>query len=208
MIRPLPVVMLAMLVTGASAQLNHPYNEVGVYTVPDPVGCETAQVAVAPFTPFTVYVVLTNPYNAELERPVTTVGGFEFSLDVPSSVFVLGAQYPPGCIWMPPPPPDYQSGCPVPVTGGVAVLMTISFMPLTGETVFLLLGPLVTMPPSLPGAMAFADPDDDLSLHVMHPVSGSFEVPVFAINWYGEMSFCETIPARAKSFGGVKALYR
>ena len=208
MIRLLLVVLFAVIATGANAQLNHPHNEIGLYTVPNPVGCEAAQVAAAPFTPFTVYVVLTNPYNAELERPVTTVGGFEFSLDVPSSVLVLSAQYPPGCIWMPPPPPDYQSGCPVPVTGGAAVLMTMMFMPTTGETVFLHVGPLVTMPPSLPGAIAFADADDDLSLHVMHPVSGRFDVPVFAINWSGEMSFCETIPARAESFGGVKALYR
>ena len=208
MIRLLPLFILATLATAAAAQLNHPHNEVGIYTVPDPVGCETAQVTVAPFTPFTAYVVLTDPYNEELGRPLATVGGFEFSLQVPSSVFVLSAQYPPGCVGWPPPPPDFLTGCDSPVTNGVAVLMTFVFMPTTTETVFFHLGPLQTMPPFFPGQMAFADFDDDYSVQVMHPVSGSADVPVFAVNWDGEMSFCETIPSRDASFGGVKALYR
>jgi hypothetical protein len=206
MIRLLSLVILAALAAGASAQLNHPYNEVGIHTVPDPVGCETAQVAAAPFTTFTAYVVLTNPYNDDLGRPVTTVGGFEFSLQVPPSVFVLSAQYPPGCVGFPPPPPDFITGCDTPVSAGAAVLMTFVFMPTTVETVFFHLGPLQTMPPFFPGQMAFAD--DDFSVHVMHPVSGSADVPVFAVNWDGEMSFCATIPARDAAFGSVKALYR
>jgi len=206
MIRLLPLVILAALAAGASAQINHPHSEVGIYTVPDPVGCETAQITVAPFTLFDAYVVLTDPYNEQRDRPVTTVGGFEFSLQVPSSVFVLTANYPPGCVGFPPPPPDFITGCDAPVIAGAAVLMTFVFMPTTTETVFFHLGPLQTMAPSFPGQMAFAD--DDGSLHIMHPVSGSADVPVFAVNWDGEMSFCETIPSRDASFGAVKALYR
>jgi hypothetical protein len=63
-------------------------------------------------------------------------------------------------------------------------------------------------PQSIPGQMAFTDFDDGYSLHVMHPVSGSHDVPVFALNWPGEFPFGETVPQRDESFGGVKALYR
>ena len=38
--------------------------------------------------------------------------------------------------------------------------------------------------------------------------AAQIDVPVFAINWDGEMSFCETVPTRDASFGEVKALFR
>jgi len=31
---------------------------------------------------------------------------------------------------------------------------------------------------------------------------------VFAVNWDGDLSFCETVPDQGMSFGAVKALYR
>lgn len=206
--RLLTICCALTIAAGARAQINALHNEVGIYTVPDPDGCETAQVDAAPFTRFTAYIVLTNPYNEELGQPVTTVGGFELSLEVPASVIVLTTRYPPDCFGFPPPPPDYITGCPSAVSNGAAVLMTFDLMPMTGGTAFFRLEPLQTMPPSIAGEMAFADPDDDFSLHIMHPVSGSHDVPVFAVNWDGELSFCETVPVRDASFGGVKALYR
>ncbi len=38
---------VAGLAAGAQAQVNHPYNELGIYTVPDPDGCAAAQIDVA-----------------------------------------------------------------------------------------------------------------------------------------------------------------
>ena len=208
MFRMLSVIAILMLAGAANAQINHPYNEVGIYTVEQPDGCATAQVDVPAGGEFWCYLVLTNPYNEALGRPVATVGGFEFQLGLPDGCLLLGAVYPPGntvdcfeCF------PDFLSNAPMPVTGGHLTLMQFRILVTTAEPDFLFLSPLATLQ-SIPGAMAFTDLDDGHSLQVMHPVSGSFDVPVFAINWDGELSFCETVPARDASFGEVKALYR
>ena len=48
--RMLTICCALAIAAGAQAQINHPYNEVGIYTVEQPVGCETAQIDVAPVT--------------------------------------------------------------------------------------------------------------------------------------------------------------
>lgn len=203
------ILIAGLMLTGAAtAQVNHPYNEVGIYTVEQPDGCATAQVDVSAGGEFWCYLVLTNPYNEALGRPVATVGGFEFQLGLPDACILLGAVYPPGntvdcfeCF------PDFLSNAPMPVNGGHLTLMRFRILVTTAEPDFLFLSPPAALP-SIPGAMVFTDLDDGHSLQVMHPVSGSFGVPVFAINWDGDLSFCESVPARDASFGGVKALYR
>ena len=84
----------------------------------------------------------------------------------------------------------------------------MTLMSAVGDPALLYLQPVQNAPQWMPGEMALADFDDGYSLHVMHPVSGSSDVPVFALNWPGEFPFGETVPARDASFGGVKALYR
>ena len=205
--RLLAICCVLAFAAGAQAQINHPYNEVGIYTVEQPVGCETAQIDVPPVTPFTCYVVLTNPHNETLDRPVTTVGGYEFRLEIPGTVYLTQADFGP-C--MPPwfTGPDFLVGCPLPVTDGYVRLLGLRLMAMTGGPDLVYLTPVRDAPQSISGEMAFWDLDDDFSLHVMHPVSGSHDLPVFAINWDGELSFCETVPTRDASFGEVKALYR
>jgi hypothetical protein len=156
---------------------------------------------------FECYVVLTNPYNEALGRPVTTVGGFEFRPVLPDSVYLLAARCPSpwGCGWG---FPDFLVGCEAPVITGACTLVTMTVMSTTGASDLLYLIPVQDAPQSIPGHMIFTDFDDDFSPHVMHPVSGSHDVPVFALNWDGEFPFWQTVPAQDTTFGGVKALYR
>ena len=206
--RGLVLALLTALAAGATAQINHPYNEVGIYTVERPDGCETAEVTVPVMTEFTCYVVLTNPYNEALGRPVATLGGFQFRLELPTDVYLMSAQVPWGSMTFPPLAPDFAFGGEAPVTEHGCTLVVLTLMPATADPALVYLVPVQDSPPAIPGEMVFTDFDDSDSLQVMHPVSGSFDVPVFAINWDGDLSFCETVPGAGISFGAVKALYR
>ena len=191
---------------GAPAQVNSPHNEVGIFTVENPDGCATAQIDVPAYTEFTAYIVLTAPYNENLGRPVSRIGGFEFRLVVPSNAYVLSTDpWPPmgGTT-----PPDYMMPVDLPVSGDQVTLMTLRLMTSDDAPAMVYLTPVADTPSSIPGEIAFTDYDDFFSLHVMHPISGSHDVPVFAINWDGDLSFCETVPGAGISFGAVKALYR
>ena len=195
----------------AVGQINHVYNEVGIYAVPDPDGCASAQIDIAPLTGFQCYVVLTNPWNDDLDRPVSTIGFINLYLPPPDGVWLLGATMPPlstwdcwdcplGYLWFP-------VDCTV--TGQSVVLTTLTML-VEGPGPYLL---FMSPPPpgfgsEFPGEMTYYETDGDHPVHVMDPVSGSFDVPVFAINWDGDLSFCETVPDEGTSFGSLKALYR
>ena len=206
MTRWLMLIAMLELAAGATAQINHPYNEVGIYTVPDPVGCEAAQIDVATSTRFTCYLVLINPYNETLGRPVTTVSGFEFRVETPPDLYLLTAEPQPQTGWTS--LSDFIYGGLLPVSGGYCTLLTLTMLSGTDAPQFVSLLPVQDAPQIVPGEIVFTDFDDGYSLHVMHPVSGSFDVPVFAVNWDGDLSFCETVPATTTSFGALKALYR
>ena len=208
MVRWLMLIAWSLVAVGtAGAQINHPYNEVGIYTVEHPDGVAETEIDAPAEVMVDCYIVLTNPYNEALGRPIATVGGFEFNLTMPDGVYLLSIMFlPPSVGW--PTGPDYLIGCEAPVTDGACTLANLTLMSATGGPDLLYLQPVQFAPQSIPGQMVFTDFDDDFSMHVMHPVSGSHDVPVFALNWEGELPFGETVPARAESFGTVKALYR
>ncbi len=208
MTRLLTLMLVLAVAAAAQAQVNHPYNEVGIYTVERPDGCEGAQVDIPAMTQVTCYVVLTNPYNESLGRPITTIGAVEFALGLSSGVVLMGAQVPWTAVGFPPLPPDYVLSGQVPVVDGFFTIMVLTLMPTTANPAFVHLLPVQDTPQTIAGEMAVFDFDDGYSANVMHPVSGSADVPVFAINWDGDLSFCETVPDETASFGGVKALYR
>ncbi len=208
MTRLLTVLLVLTAAASAHAQVNHPYNEVGIYTVDNPDGCSAAQVDAPAGTTFTCYVVLTNPYSDTIGAPITEIGGYDYRLDWSADLYVLEAQPPPGTYNFPGFVPEAVLGTDVPVVAGRCTLMTMRIMPAATGPIFLYLGPVQNAPQTIPGEMAFVGFDDEFVAHVMHPVSGSFDVPVFAINWDGDLSFCETVPDEGVSFGGVKALYR
>ncbi|MFO7608028.1 MAG: hypothetical protein R6X35_02345 [Candidatus Krumholzibacteriia bacterium] len=209
----LTLITILALAGAAAAQINHPYNEVGIYTVEDPDGCESAQIDVAEGEMFTAYLVLTNPWHAALGRPVTHLGAVEFRVELPAGLETLGMVWPSGTeVW-----PQWDGDAveflagfmvPAPVIDGSITIIEFRFLASSAQPGFIYLQPHVLGTPSVPGAIAFTDADDGFSTQVMHPVSGSFDVPVFAINWDGELSFCATVPLRDESFGGLKALYR
>ncbi len=201
---------VSLLLAGvAVGQINHAHNEVGIYAVPDPDGCASAQIDAAAWAHVTCYIVVTNPYSESRGRPITTMGGFECRYVVPDDVYVLNGTYPPGafppCF---PEPGELLFGCNVPVVDDHCVLFTLTLASTTGGPGFIYLTPVQAAPQSIPGHIAITDYDDAYALQAVEPVSGSFDVPVFAINWDGELSFCETVPDEGIAFGAVKALYR
>ncbi|MBE0567972.1 MAG: hypothetical protein IH621_18605 [Krumholzibacteria bacterium] len=202
----LTLITILTLAGGAAAQINHPYNEVGIYTVEQPVGVAETEIDAPANVMFDCYVVLTNPYNEALGRPITTVGGMAFSLGMPAGVYVVDTDLPPQTGWLL--LPDVLWGGEFPVVASYCSLIGLTIMSTTGAADLLYLLPLQNTPQYISGQMSFADLDDDFSQHVMHPVSGSHDVPVFALNWPGEFPFGETVPARDAAFGEMKALYR
>ena len=204
----LPVLLIAsLLATAACAQINHPHSEVGIYTVEHPQGVLETEIVAPANVMVDCYLVLTNPYNEALGGPVTTVGGFEVRLEMPAGVYLLSIRFPPGGNWWWG-GPDFLIGCEAPVVDGCCTLATMTIMSVTGAADVLFVLPVQDAPQTIPGEFIFTDFDDAFSPHVMHPVSGSFDVPVFALNWDGEFPFGETVPVRDATFGGVKALYR
>lgn len=211
MIRVISLLFVLLPAAGASAQINHPHNEFGLFAVPDPDGCATAQIDVSAGSIFTAYLVLTSPWNDQLDRPVATIGGLEFRFVMPDGVALLGLVWPPFTEASPSPDGnaiEYLVGMRAPVTGDSVVLATCTLLLETGGSGFFYLRPVSNAPASIPGSMAFTDYDDDFALLAMYPVSGSPDVPVFAVNWQGDLSFCETVPDEVISFGAVKSLYR
>ena len=208
MIRRLTLFAVLMLAAGATAQINQPHNEFGMYAVPDPEGCATAQIDVSAGSWFTAYLVLTSPWNDELDQPVATIGAVEFKFVMPDGVALLGMVWPPFSEWWPSPDGEYLVGMHAPVTGDRVVLVTCTLLAQSADPSFFYLRPVETAPASIPGSMAFTDYDHDYALLAMVPVSGSPDVPVFAVNWEGDLSFCETVPDRETSFGSLQALYR
>ncbi len=212
MTRWITLLALLALAAGARAQGGGPTNTVGLYMVEDPDGCATAQVDAPAGTTFTCYMVLTNPWNENVERPVSVVSGFEFRLGLPSDLVLVDAWEPPlntgdGAL------PEFIYAVNLPVVDGRCRLMYFRIMSMTDEPRFLSLGPVQDAPVSIPGRMAYVDDMDGAmvwpdNLVGMDPVSGSPDVPVFAVNWDGALSFCETVPDEGISFGAVKALYR
>ena len=151
MFRMLSMIAILMLAGAAAAQINHPYNEVGIYTVEQPDGCATAQVDVPAGGEFWCYLVLSNPWNEALGRPVATVGGFEFRLGFPDGCYVLAVEFPPGntfecfhCF------PDLLSNAPMPVSSPWLRLMRFRILVTSAEPVFLFLSPIEGWPSSIP----------------------------------------------------------
>lgn len=146
---------------------------------------------------FPVYVVLSRPYNENTGSPIRRLGGFEFRLELPSNVFLLGNTLPPLSLNFKN-PPDFVVGTDIPVSGDMATLVTLTLGEFSGTGGRVLLAP-VSDAPSIPGYLAVADYEDEFSLSAAMPASGGFEKPVFCI-------FCLQ-NADPRTWGAVKSLY-
>lgn len=200
--RSLMLLSLALLLAAAAparAGISDLQNAIGLYTaIPNDLEDAAELAAYEGGTgAFSVYVVLTNPWNDNTSAPIGRVGGFEFRLELPSSVFLLDAALPAACInFMS--PPNFFVGADIPVAGDAAALMSLTLGEFTGTGGGVLLAPVAT--PSIPGSLAVADYEDEFSISAAVPSSGSLASPVFCI-------FCRQYD-EASTWGGVKTLFR
>ena len=200
------MVLYALLFTGSVfAEPTHP-NEVGLYMTPDGYGATgTYEIGI----PVDVHLVLTKPTNTETGQPFDAINVFECQLNfspVPEgTLFNLGEYYPGSAFnvgdnwhidegYL-----EYIVGFGenIPVIDEAVVLVTITFFSTTASEIEVTLGP--TSSSSIPGQMNFG-----LGVstpHIMNPVSGSPDAPVFLFHG-------EAIAVENETFGSVKALYR
>ena len=199
---------LMMLVAGAANAQQYIYehqNEIGIYTTEVPTGLIENQDAETSYTgapggAIMAYVVLTNPWNQNTNAPISLVGGFEFHLYLPSNVFLLGQVLPPSSTNFAT-APDFYVGCAAPVANGACTLIALTLGEFTGTPGYISMGPVTTLAPSVPDNMAVTDYNDDFSISLAYPVSGSFDLPVFGM-------YQPVVPNDDASWGGVKSLYR
>ena len=201
--RSLTLILVALAVAlapPAQAGLADLENAIGLYTdVPSDLD-EARRLNFYEGDPgtFQVYVVLTQPYNENTGRPIDRIGGFEFRLELPSTIYLLDAVLPNNSAnYMS--PPDFFVGTSLPVSGDMGTLGTLTLGEFTGGGGEIFLAP-VSRAQSIPGEMAVADFDDEFSLSRAVPASGDFAFPVFCV-------FCQQY-AEGRTWGDVKSLYR
>ena len=193
-------------------------NEIGLYT--DPTGTSFSTSVTPPLnTPFSVYLVVTNPINLAyndglgtppFERVMTSISGFEAQIGfwtgpvatAPTlpGLFVLSQAFNGNAIRLGE-GNEFVVGFaePVPVSGVAAMMMTFSLMILDGNPKEIFLN--TTSIPSLPGTMAIVDGSIQTNnLQAAIPSSGDLNNPVFLINI--------VMAAETEKWGDVKALYR
>lgn len=204
------LVLLCLTIFCAGVSFSQtPHNEFGLYT--DMSGdLSSVNAVVGLFDYLDVYMVLTNPYNYEyddgtgnlVERAVQNIDAFETQIRwQQAGLIVTATQFPNGGINFYD-PPFYLVGfpSPVPVTDGHVVLGTCTLLAIDLDPHKVFLGLFEF--PTFNDSNAYVDADDMTAEVVpMHPVSGSFDMPVFGING-------SVVAVEAETWGGVKALFR
>lgn len=174
-------------------------NQLGLYT--DQAGTTTGTDGTAPFTNVTAYVVLFNPYNTNLEQPITGVKGAEWALTPGAGVVVLSLDFPVSTINVGT-TTDVIAGfaTPVDASSGTVTVGTYTFLytSATSDPVEFHVAPFSSA--SLPGHMAVLDFADE-QVYPLHPSSGDYELPVFGIN-------LSPVAVEPTTMDAVKALYR
>jgi len=206
--------VVSSLATNTLAQ--SAYNALGIYT--DPSGDPTSSCFESSLgTPFTAYLVLTNPINNEFDgcqntaRPIQQVSGFECRITMPNSQsFFMLEENIAGTDFI-----DCQNCRPnytvcftnaVPVLNNALVLVTWTFLVLAPGTYDIFMAE--TQWPTQPSALLVIDaedPQDGRSAVVSSTLSE--QVPVFSINDC-HISWPIVVPNTAYSWGSIKSLYR
>ncbi|HPF69879.1 MAG TPA: hypothetical protein PLQ13_04335 [Candidatus Krumholzibacteria bacterium] len=178
-------------------------NIIGVYTT------QTANDSDVSYTgtpgPVTCYAVVKNPVNyhtgapgSTVESDITVLGGFEFKLVLPATVFLLSGTMPAGATNFLT-PPNYLVGCNIPVSNRVATVVTFSLGWFSGTPEFLFVSPVDNVP-SVNGKLAITDFNDDFRLNPAYPPYHDFAIPVFALG--------QALDSEDATWGGVKSLFR
>ena len=209
----LAIILLLVPVVTAQGQ-EACVNGVGVFNDPDPAPgtwFDQAYVTAVPGV-MHLYVVLFNAYNEHTEQPVPLLAGYEFHVDYPASFLYVGGTYCQGVI-IQDGMPDVSVMCEVPVTGDHVVLATLDFFFDGSADAEIFLQPL-SAGAAIPGFMSIVDAAGGTSSRA-YAISGGNDQPVFVVNggtppaatgqgWPN----CAPVPAAARRFGGIKALYR
>lgn len=197
--------VMALCAGAANAQfLFENNNEIGIYTTQTPTAENAQDMATmnsaALYTPFSLYVVVSSPFDVNNGQPIAAIGGFEFHVAAPANILVTG--------WILPPlttnfatPPDFLAGSNTPVVGGLATVLTVNCVATALDPGFFYLTPVTNTPQSVPGEMAITNYNNDFRISVVYPVSGSHETPVFGFN-------AGVVPTEDASWGEVKSLFR
>ena len=146
---------------------------------------------------FQAYVVLVDPYNENTGAAIANLGGFEFKIDLPGNVYLMGHTMHTSCAnFMS--PPEFLVGSNIPVRGDMVTLITLDLSEFAGTTSFIYLKPVSI--PSIAGSLAIADADDAFSISEAVPSSGALNEPVFDL--YFEPAVDEA------TWGEVKTLFK
>lgn len=176
-------------------------NQIGIYTTdsPDFSNITDADTRINGAGSHTAYVLLSNPHNDNTATDITAVGGFEFRIEW-GGLFVTPTVHPSATNFQT--PPDFYCGANVPVSGGVATLITLTIGSFSEDPVDFFITP-VSDPTTqtIPGAIAITDFDDNYSISQAFPSSGDFANAVFGFN-------TSVVPNEDRSWGDVKNLYR
>ena len=177
-------------------------NQVGIYTTetPDLADLTASARGDFPAGQFTIYAVVTNPYNVILDQPITNLGGFEFRIEWPAAWFITAVVHPSATNFQT--PPDFLCGSNRPVVGGQCTVISVECGTFDTNPEFFYLTPISDpIKQTIKGGIALTDYDDNFSLAQMYTASGDFAQPVFGFH-------ADVVPNEDESWGGVKALFR
>ena len=195
------LIVVALLVPALALGYNE--NNIGLYVTETPTG-DDAEATLNAGVPgaHTVYLVLTNAYNWSLFSPITTVGGFECSLDLPDGWSISQVTLPANVLDLNGANEHFYCSGIIPVTNGRATLATLEIgtfddPPSAGHVY---ISPYFAAP-SLPDVMAITDADHEFVLEPAYPSSGDYAEPIFGLNM-------TVVPGDDVTWGSVKSLYR
>lgn len=199
------IALFAVTLLVPSLALGWGENNIGMYTTetPAPGGEDAEAQLIAPtFGQYSIYVVLTRPWNFNTGGPIANVGGYEFEMsDLPPGWSFAGFVFPPNTTDFNGNDQQFFVSGQIPVTGESALLVEIQIgtFDATPEAGHIWIAPYFA--PSIPGAMAVTDFDDGFSISEAFPSSGDYGLPVFGIN-------AAVVPSEDASWGGVKSMFK
>ena len=193
------LITLALFTAATSmAQVDH--NELGFYVDQE---MSDTHVFATNYSTVTIHMIITHPFNEDLNQPVESINGLEFSFSFPSgAAIVLTTNWENGDsaldIAMEPNSHFIAWGEPLLNVNNAVYFGTKNILITTSTPFGVYLAPFSV--PSIPGHMAFLEYNDFI-IHPLYPTSGSYDAPVFGIN-------TEIVATEETTFGGLKALFR
>jgi len=190
---------LALMAPNSVVAANN--NHIGIYATetPDINDLEASATLELSEGQFTIYVLVTMPYNDNTGMAMENLGGFEFRIEWPADWFVTPTLHASATNFLS--APDFFCGANAPVVNNMVTVVslacgTFDFSP----TLFHITPISDPSQQTIPGSIAVTDADDNFSISEAFPASGDFANPVFGFNM-------TVVSNEDKAWGGVKALF-